>query len=422
MFVCSRLLTFISILFLSALISATHASSTKNELALKIQKEMKRYFKEYQDEEKFTALAVSIRVPHSENNDSEEVLNFVKGTMGQPPLDQKITTNNLFDIGSITKSFTALILLQLQSEGVLSLDDPLGKWLPHYENWSKVTIRHLLNMTSGIPNYSDNSEFWMQMEHNLGKVWTDEELLTYAHPEKAIETDRPSLYEYSNSNYILAALVIEKATQDTFENQLKKRIFDKTNFLQNTYYPAGPNGVNVGHAIKDRKAHGYYYDEGAKNVVDIIDSDLSWAAGAGAIVANTEDVARWVQLLYHGLLIQPEYREQALSEMKSVVSMNTGLPISNVTENDPGGFGLGVGYAFDKKSNNRFWVYQGSTLGYRVMYIWSACNDVSVVAALNSKGGDGKPGSKMGNHIFDLDLTLYKKIMKVYPELRCVNH
>jgi D-alanyl-D-alanine carboxypeptidase len=422
MIVHSRLLTLISILLLSVFTFTAYGSDSNDVLASKIQKEMKKYFKQYQKEEKFTALAVSIRVPHPENKGSDEVLNFVKGTMGQSPLDQKITTNNLFDIGSITKSFTALILLQLQSEGILSLDDPLGKWLPQYENWSKVTIRHLLNMTSGIPNYSESPEFWMQMEHNLGKVWTDEELLTYAHPEKAIETDRPSLYEYSNSNYILAALVIEKATQDTFENQLKQRIFDKTNFLQNTYYPAGPNGVNVGHAIKARKAHGYYYDEDAKEVVDVIDNDLSWAAGAGAIVANTEDVARWVQLLYHGLLIQPEYREQALSEMKSVVSINTGLPISNVTEDDPGGFGLGVGYAFDKKSNNRFWVYQGSTLGYRVMYIWSACNDVSVVAALNSKGGDGKSGSKIGNHVFDLDLTLYKKIMRVYPELRCVNH
>lgn len=398
-----------------------YATTATKSLAPKVKKEMRNYFRWYKENEQFTALAVTVRMPHPKNKDSELLLNFAKGTMGHGPLTQKITTNNLFDIGSITKSFTALILLQLQSEGTLSLDDSLGKWLPQYPNWSKVTLRQLLNMTSGIPNYSENPEFWKAEENNLSYVWTDEGLLSFAYPEKALETDRSSLYEYSNSNYILAALVIEKATQDSFENQLQKRIFSQTNYLTNTYYPAGPSGVEVANAIKERRVHGYYYDDAAKANVDVIDNDLSWAGAAGAIVANTEDVAHWVQLLYHGMLLRPEYREQALNEMTSIVSMKTGLPITNVNENEPSGFGLGVGYAFDKHSKNRFWVYQGSTLGYRVMYIWSECNDVSVTAALNSKGGEGKPDSKIGNHIFDLDLAIYKKIIQTYPELRCTN-
>lgn len=387
----------------------------------KIQKEMNRYYKVYHNKEKFTAVAVSVFIPQEKKENSFDIATFLTGTMGYPPLSQEITPSNLFDIGSITKSFTSLILLQLQTEGKLSLDDPLGKWLPQYTQWENVTLRQLLNMTSGIPNYSENPEFWKKMEDNLAIVWTDEELLTYAHPEKPIESNRENLYEYSNSNYILAGMVIEKVTQDTFENQLKQRVLNSNNGLNNSFYPAGPHGSEVKKSIDDRRVHGYFYDEDNKKLIDTITNDLSWGGAAGAIVANTEDVGRWVRLLYHGLLINPDSRARVLEELESVVSMKSGLPIPTVTEKDPSGFGLGVGYFYDKNSKQRFWAYQGSTLGYRVMYLWNPCNDVTVVVALNGKGGSDNEKSKMGNHIHDLCLNLQKVIVKSHPHLQCTN-
>ena len=75
-------------------------------------------------------------------------------------------------------------------------------------------------MTSGIPNYSEDSGFEKKMEANWTYVWTDEELLSYAHPEKPIKIDEKNLFSYSNSNYILAAMVIEKVTNDSFSHQL----------------------------------------------------------------------------------------------------------------------------------------------------------------------------------------------------------
>lgn len=98
-------------------------------------------------------------IPQNRTNNKQEVQTVVHGTMGYPPLSQPVTPNNLFDIGSITKSFTSLLLLQLQTENKLTLDDRLGKWLPQYPNWKEVTLRQLLNMTSGIPNYSEDKEF-----------------------------------------------------------------------------------------------------------------------------------------------------------------------------------------------------------------------------------------------------------------------
>lgn len=384
------------------------------------QKIVNDYYDTFNRSEGFTAIAASVFVPDNDQNKSNDILSVVAGTKGLAPNTQPITANDLFEIGSITKSFTALILLQLQTENKLSLKDPLGKWLPQYPQWKDVTLTQLLNMTSGIPNYSADPEFEKAADKNMYRVWTDEQLLAYAHPEQPIKRNPERLFEYSNSNYILAALVIEKITNDSFANQLAVRILNNPKVsLNNTYYPAGPNGATILKSISDRMVHGYYFDEKTNKVVDTFNNDLSWAGAAGALVANTENVLQWVQALYHGTLIPAPYREDSLSEMESVVSLKTGKPIAVVNEQDPGGFGLGVASYYDKESKQAFWVYQGSTLGFRVMYFWNPCNDVTTVVALNSKAAEGNVNSKMGNHIVDSNLSLQKTIMKHYPDLKC---
>lgn len=272
-------------------------------------------------------------------------------------------------------------------------------------------------MTSGIPNYSEDKEFNKKMEANLSRVWTDEELLTYAHPEKPIKRDEKNLFEYSNSNYILAALIIEKVTNDSFSHQIEQ-LFKQGN-LKSSFYLAGANADATKKQISNRLTHGYFYDESSKKLIDTFDGNLSWAAAAGAIVANTEDVAHWVQLLYRGSLIDARYREDALAAMETIVSMKTGHPIPTVSEEDPTGFGLGVGAYYDKTSKQKFWVYQGSTLGFRFMYFWNPCNDITTVVALNSKAGEGDPGSKLGNHIVQANLDLYQAVIKNHNELQC---
>ncbi len=386
-----------------------------------LQKAVDDYYNKYSKKEKFTAIQASVLIPKPQEANQYEVKTAYKGTFGMPPISKTINADSLFDIGSITKSFTALMLLQLQAEGKLSLEDHLGKWLPQYPNWREVTLRQLLNMTSGIPNYSEDDVFSKKMEANLSRTWTDEELLSYAHPEKPLPKHRKSLYEYCNSNYILAGMVIEKATGDTFANQLKLRIVNAKNGLNHTYYPAGPDGESIQKAISSQKVHGYYFDEKTQKLQDTFDNNLSWAGAAGAIVANTEDVVQWVQLLYHGKLIDAAHRERALAELKSVVSMKTGLPIPTVTAEEPAGFGLGVGYYYDKELQQKFWVYKGSTLGFRTMYFWQPCNNVTTVVALNGKGGEGNPDSKLGDEILSANLNLYKLIIKSHPELKCMS-
>ena len=191
--------------------------------------------------------------------------------------------------------------------------------------------------------------------------------------------------------------------------------------MTNSFYAAGPDSVAIEKSIKNRRVHGYFYNQDTKQTVDTIDNSLTWGGAAGAIIASTTDVARWVQWLYHGTLINPQYKERILTELETTVSTKTGKPISTVTEADPMGFGLGVGLLYDKKSSQRFWFYEGSSLGFRVAYAWSPCNDITTVVALNSKGGEGNPDSKMGDHINEAVLDLYKTIIKNNPQLACKN-
>ncbi|MBN9228128.1 MULTISPECIES: serine hydrolase domain-containing protein [Legionella] len=407
--------------FMASLTAPMLYADSSSNLTNQLQKEIEGYYQKYSKKEKFSAIAATVLIPQNRMSSKKETHTVVHGTMGFPPLSQPITANNLFDIGSITKSFTALILLQLQTEDKLTLDDPLGKWLPQYPNWKNVTLRQLLNMTSSIPNYSEDEEFSRKMEAHLDKIWTDEELLKYAHPEKPLKKRKDNLFEYSNSNYILAGLVIEKVTNDTFANQLKLRIINSQNGLNDSFYLAGPDSQAIAKSVEERRVHGYFFDEKTNKLIDTISNDLSWAGAAGAIVATTEDVMRWVQLLYHGTLIKPIYRERILAELESVVSMKTGQPIPKVTAEDPHGFGLGVGSLYDKELKQRFWVYKGSTLGFRVMYFWQPCNNVTTVVALNGKGGEGDPNSKLGDEIMKANLSLYKAILKNYPELQCIS-
>ncbi|BCA94783.1 hypothetical protein TUM19329_11440 [Legionella antarctica] len=232
----NKKLFFLSLVALScSRVSYVHSDSADSVLTQNLQKVVNEYYKTYSKQEGFTAISASVLIPHHKKIDPNNIKTVVAGTIGVSPLTQLITPDNLFDIGSITKSFTSLMLLQLQAEGKLSLNDPLGKWLPQYPQWKEVTLRQLLNMTSGIPNYSADEKFEKELVADLSRQWTNDELLTYAHPDQPLKINKNKRYEYCNSNYILAAMVIEKVTNDTYESQLKQRILNQQNHLKDTY-------------------------------------------------------------------------------------------------------------------------------------------------------------------------------------------
>ncbi len=358
-----------------------------------------------------TGVAVSISYPKGNRRIQQS---YFAGKTSQQPDAQPIGKDTLFDIGSITKSYTAALILQLEDEGFLTINDPIGKWLPQYPKWKNVTIKQLLNMTSGIPNYSATPKFSDYLQDNLTAEYKPEFLLSFAYPDKPIVSGKK--FEYSNSNYVLASLIIEANTQENFANLLQKRLLKPLD-LHSTFYAAGPNWKTINQTLLPRKAHGYYYDYKTKTLYDLTNVNASWGGAAGAIVSNTTDQLKWVDELYQGKLFSEKNRGRLLKELKSLVSMKNGQAIKTVDKNDPAAFGLGVALGYTH--NQRFWFYEGSSLGYRMMYIWKPCSNISVLAALNSKGGENDPDSPAGDHIKDLLFSIYKKIIDANPELIC---
>lgn len=397
-------------------ISTTSPAKVSSDPSGQLQAALNNYLANEGKQEGVTGIAATVSYA-SKNVPVKK--SFVAGVRGFPPYNrQPVTRDNLFEIGSITKSFAAVLILQLEAEGRLTLEDKIGKWFPEYPNWKNVTVRQLLNMTSGIPSYSKNPEFQKVIYGDIRKDFTDRQLLQYADPGKPIKHGE-NLFDYSNSNYTLAGMIVEKVTGHPFAEELQKRLLDAPVKLRNTYYVAGSGWKAVRAKIMPRMVHGYYYDDDSKKMVDTTDSNLSWAGPAGGMVSTTQDIADWVQVLYHGMSIPADYRQKALEQLESVVSMQTGKPIATVTKDDPKGFGLGVGYFYNDR-DGRFWVYEGSGMGYRMMYLWRPCNNVTVIAALNSKGGEGG-ASQQGDHIQQLIVDMYDKIIAASPELACRN-
>jgi len=286
-----------------------------------------------------------------------------------------ISPSALWQIGSNTKAFTSVMLLQLEAEHKLSINDRLGKWLPQYRAWRRITIKQLLNMTAGIQDYNTQPAFLAAYAAAPNRVFTASQLVSYA-----VGLPLKPGWVYSNTNYILAQMIIERATHDSYGDQLRRRIARPLG-LRNLFFSATryPNRVLA------RVPAGYCFI--SPDAVPQLSSQFgqdqsrhtaSTNQGSGGIVSSLPDVARWDRALYSGR----ELPRKQQRELESLVSEATGRPIGGATPSDPVGFGLGVGQTTSPAGNA--WFYEGQTLGFRVLHVYYPRTGTDVVAAVNS--------------------------------------
>ena len=255
-----------------------------------------------------------------------------------PPL--ALRPADQFRVGSITKTAVSVVALQLAEQGRLSLRDSIESWLPHVvPNGSAITLRMLLNHTSGIFNYTDDQDFFATVLAHPYRHWSPRELVDVAtsHPPVfAPGTD----WSYSNTNYILVGLVLQKATGKSVADLVQQRVIRPLH-LENTYL-AGTAG------FRSRFAHGYappgLLGDG---YVDLSRWSPSWAWAAGALVSNAPDLARFYQSLLSGRLLSPAM----LHQMTTTVSAAPGL-----------GYGLGI-FTADTPCGT-IWGHDGGIPGY----------------------------------------------------------
>ncbi len=365
-------------LILVALAAGAVAAPDDGALRAALSADLEKYLASRRTIEHISALSLSVKLPGRAAN-----INVTAGTTRYDG-GHAVAAGSLFQIGSNTKAFTAVAILQLEAEGKLAIQDAVGKWLPQYPAWKDVTIERLLDMTSGIPTYDNVQAMLVAYAANPTRDWSPAELIAYVYPTTKGAPPPTAGWSYSNTNYLLAQLIIEKASGRSYAAELRRRfLVNPALHLGATYYRPHLYPPSV----TKRMVSGYFASKDADNAGlqplygrDARDMTLSWTQGAGGIVSTPEDVTRWSRALYAGGLLMPQQRR----ELMRTVSQKTGAPIDDVPADDPHGFGLGVVHAF-VPSMGKFWFYQGETLGYRMVYAWFPDSDVVFAAGINSQ-------------------------------------
>lgn len=363
------------------------ASCNRACLARELHGDLRSYLKAHGADERISAAGLSVRLPGH-----RRTIDVGAGTMrigGTRP----VRSTRVWQIGSNTKAFTAVMLLQLEAEHRLSIGDTLGKWLPRYRQWRGVTIRRLLNMTSGIPSYDNSLAMLHALEANPHRRFTTRRLVAYA------KADKPTHgYSYSNTNYILGEMIIEKVTHDSYLHQLRTRIIRPLH-LRHLYYRPHRYPARV----TRREPAGYFFNRQTPGLSRLLGRNvsrttLSWTRGAGGIISTTHDMTVWEQALYHGRLL-PGHQQR---ELRSLVSVKTGRHIKHTTASDPEGFGLGVAQMTHPEIG-RFWFYEGETLGFRTLHVYFPRSGLIFAMALNSQ--------PTVDHIGDLTVSVYDTLV-----------
>jgi D-alanyl-D-alanine carboxypeptidase len=288
---------------------------------------------------------------------------------GQRGGDDRVTTESQFRIASITKMFVATVVLQLVEEGRLRLDAPVADYVPGFALARGVTIRQLLNHTSGIPDYGRTKRFNEGLLADRDRRWSSDEILALV---AGFRRDfRPGTnYLYSNTGYILLGKVIDAVTGSTWAGEIRRRILDPLH-LQHTYIPGFEN-------VQGRVVPGYI-DVNQDGHEENTETGRPWPSletsedSAGAIVSTAGDLATFGTALFHGKLVRP-------ATLRQMVAEGPHHPrIAN--------YGLGVQtYRPDYQLTLRG--HGGMTLGFKSVLWYVPNHDVLVVVLTNDVRAD----------------------------------
>src|SRR5437764_5655620 len=290
-----------------------------------------------------------------------------------------------FRIASNTKTMTAAVIVLLAQEGKLSLDDPVSKYVPGVSNGDNITITELLNMRSGLYNYTNDPIISKTIDTDPARVWTPAELLAiaFAHPPNFSPGKE---YEYNNTNYALLGLVAEKVDGKPLAQVVHDRLFGPQN-MQYTVLPAST--VNT---IPEPYSHGYLYGSSSVALVgeppyspevqaaaragtllpkDYTGVNHSFAAAAGGVISTADDLATWIKALVAGRVLGPAYQRRWLDSLKPE------------DPSKPEGQKYGYGIAQVSWGPNTIYFHGGETPGYNSKISHDPANDMTLIVWTN---------------------------------------
>lgn len=274
--------------------------------------------------------------------------------MANLELDVPMKTDNVFRIGSLTKQFTAVAILQLIEQGKLNLQDEITRFIPDYPvQGSKITIEHLLTHTSGIQNYTAMKDYHERMMLDLKPT----EMIDHFKNEP-LRFAPGTKWNYSNSNYFLLGYIIEIISGKTYAEYLEEHIFNPTGMTKSLY----SSDIKL---VKDRVGAYSKAETGFENALPI-SSTQPYAAGS--IQSTVEDLLKWNQALHAYKLIKKESLDKAFTNYKLTDGKESNY-----------GFGFRFGNIYESPS---IW-HGGGINGFVTMEIYLPKEDVFVVLLAN---------------------------------------
>src|SRR5437764_11499215 len=290
-----------------------------------------------------------------------------------------------FRIASNTKTMTAAAVMQLAQESKLGLNDPISKYVPGVPNGDNITIAQLLEMRSGLYNYTNDPIISKTIDTDPAKVWTPAELLAiaFAHPANFPPGKE---YEYNNTNYALLGLVAEKVEGNPLAQVMHDRLFGPQN-MQDTELPSST--VNT---IPEPYSHGYLYGSSSVALVgeppyspevqasaragtllpkDYTNVNHSNAAAAGGVISTADDLATWIKALVAGRVLGPAYQRRWLDSLKPE------------DPSKPEGQKYGYGIAQVSWGPNTIYFHGGETPGYNSKISHDPANDMTLIVWTN---------------------------------------
>ncbi|OAR23911.1 serine hydrolase [Streptomyces sp. ERV7] len=263
--------------------------------------------------------------------------------VGDRATGAKVPTDGQVRIGSNTKTFTAVVVLQLVGEGKIRLDAPVDTYLRGVVRGDgidgrHITVREVLQQTSGLPSYLES------LDEEV-RPYEPRELLDLALRHKA-DFPHGERWKYSNTNYVVAGLIVEEVTKHSLAEEIDRRIIQRIG-LRHTYFPARGDAT-----IREPHPHGYYRDSSDQPLQDVTEMDPSWAWAAGQMISTNSDLNRFFTALLDGRLL---HRAQ-LDQMRTTVP--AGAPFA-----DGARYGLGL-VSTPLSCGGVYWGHGGSFPGY----------------------------------------------------------
>lgn len=268
-------------------------------------------------------------------------------------LDVNLTAENVFQLGSMTKQFTAVAVLMLEQQGKLNVTDPVSKFIPDYPAGDRIMIHHLLTHTSGIKDFTK-----MPALSSIAQKEMTPEMMVAFFKNEPVDFAPGEKFEYNNSGYVLLGYIIELVSGERYEDFIKKNIFEKVGMSQSCYASDKQ--------IINKRAYGYHKKEhGYVNKTMI---SFSVPFSSGSLMSTTGDMLKWQNALNQHLLLNAAETEKAFDKYQ----LSTGKT-----------FNYGYGWHIKEIKGVPDREHGGSIFGFKTMGVYIPGKDIYVIGMSN---------------------------------------